>query len=107
MSGGGRITREYGLGRRRTDLFIEWPLDEQAGFHGKVQRIVLELKIQRGSLDTILQQGLTQTIDYADKCAADEQHLLIFDRRPDTNCQEKNWYQTKHIAGREIDVWGL
>jgi hypothetical protein len=107
VNGGGRITREYGLGRRRTDLFIEWPLDEQAGFHGQVQRIVLELKIQHGSLDAILQQGLSQTADYADKCAADEQHLLIFDRRPDINWQEKIWCQTKHIAGREIGVWGL
>jgi hypothetical protein len=107
VNGGGRITREYGLGRRRTDLFIEWPLDAQAGFHGQVQRIVLELKIQRGSLDAILQQGLSQTADYADKCAADEQHLLIFDRRPDINWQEKIWCQTKHIAGREIGVWGL
>ncbi|MCG5526670.1 ATP-binding protein, partial [Ectothiorhodospira haloalkaliphila] len=25
VNGGGRISREYGLGRKRTDLFIEWP----------------------------------------------------------------------------------
>ena len=29
INGGGRINREYGLGRKRTDLFIEWPLDEK------------------------------------------------------------------------------
>ncbi|MEM6405887.1 MAG: AAA-like domain-containing protein [Pseudomonadota bacterium] len=107
VNDGGRITREYGLGRRRTDLFIEWPVDEQAGFHGTVQRIVLELKIQHGSLDATLQQGLAQTVDYADKCAADEQHLLIFDRRPEKSWQEKIWCQTRHKSRREIKVWGL
>ncbi|MEL6722798.1 MAG: AAA-like domain-containing protein [Pseudomonadota bacterium] len=107
VNGGGRITREYGLGRRRTDLFIEWPVDEQAGFHGEIQRIVLELKIQHGSMDATLQQGLAQTADYADKCAADEQHLLIFDRRPEKSWQEKIWCQTKQAANRQITVWGL
>ena len=29
VNGGGRVNREYGLGRRRTDLFVEWPLDEK------------------------------------------------------------------------------
>ncbi len=45
INGGGRINREYGLGRKRTDLYIEWPVDEAQGFYGEVQRIVLELKI--------------------------------------------------------------
>ncbi len=31
INGGGRISREYGLGRKRTDLFIEWPTDEALG----------------------------------------------------------------------------
>ncbi len=34
INGGGRIHREYALGRKRTDLFIEWPLDETQGFYG-------------------------------------------------------------------------
>ncbi|MDR0378886.1 MAG: ATP-binding protein, partial [Candidatus Accumulibacter sp.] len=44
VNGGGRINREYGLGRRRTDLFIEWPLDEAQGLYGPMQRVVIELK---------------------------------------------------------------
>ena len=28
VNGGGVINREYGLGRMRTDLFIQWPLPE-------------------------------------------------------------------------------
>jgi len=41
---GGRIDREYGLGRR-TDLLVQWPLDEAQGFHGPAQRAVIELKL--------------------------------------------------------------
>jgi len=49
INGGGRIGREYGLGRKRTDLFIEWPLDAQQGMHGPLQRVVIELNIRRGA----------------------------------------------------------
>ncbi len=107
VNGGGRIYREYGLGRRRTDLFIEWPTDKQTGFQGEVQRIVLELKIRHGALDTTLQRGLAQTVDYADKCAADELHLLIFDRRSEVTWEEKIWHRTERVAGRTVSVWGL
>lgn len=32
INGGGRINREYALERKRTDLLIEWLLDETLGF---------------------------------------------------------------------------
>jgi len=35
VNSGGRIDREYGLGRR-TDLLVQWPLDKAQGFHGPV-----------------------------------------------------------------------
>ena len=107
VNGGGRITREYGLGRRRTDLYIEWPVDEQVGYHGEVQRIVLELKIRYQSKAATIAQGLAQTADYADKSAADEVHLLIFDRRPEVAWQDKIWCQTAQHGSRAITVWGL
>ena len=59
---GGRIGREYGLGRKRTDLYIEWPVSEEQGFLGEVQRIVLELKLwKKGSLDAVLAEGQITT----------------------------------------------
>ncbi|MCX8018755.1 MAG: hypothetical protein N2690_12795, partial [Rhodocyclaceae bacterium] len=76
VNGGGRISREYGLGRRRTDLLLEWPLDEAQGFVGPVQRVVLELKILHKSLEATLQEGLQQTADYAQQCGAEEAHLI-------------------------------
>ena len=106
VNGGGRIDREYGLGRKRTDLYIQWPLDEAQGYHGPMQRIVLELKIQRGSLQPLLQTGLEQTVDYAQRCGADEAHLLIFDRRPGTPWEEKVWQREEIHAGMTVNVWG-
>lgn len=62
LNSGGRIEREYGLGRQRTDLLVIWPYGDQA------QRVVLELKIQHTSLERTLNQGLEQTWRYMDTC---------------------------------------
>ena len=35
VNGGGRVEREYGLGRRRTDLLVIWP------YPGGEQRVVI------------------------------------------------------------------
>jgi hypothetical protein len=107
VNGGGRIDREYGLGRKRTDLYIQWPLDEAQGYHGSVQRIVLELKLWRkGALEKVLETGLPQTVDYARQCGADEAHLLIFDRRPESDWDERVWQQTRTQEGYAVQVWG-
>jgi hypothetical protein len=106
VNGGGRIAREYGLGRGRTDLFLQWPLTPD-GFTGPMQQVVLELKIQHKGKATTLATGLEQTARYADQCGADSAHLLIFNRDPDVAWDEKI-YQEKHSSGdRAITVWGL
>ena len=74
LIGGGRIEREYGLGRQRVDLFIRWPRP------GDEQRFVIECKILHGSLDKTLEEGLPQTAGYMDRCNAEAGHLVIFDR---------------------------
>ena len=104
INGGGRINREYALGRKRTDLLIEWPLNEEQGFLGPVQRIVLELKIWRPkrNFDTLLQEGITQTQGYAAQVGADEAHLIIFDRNPERPWDEKIW--RKQVD--DLPVWG-
>jgi hypothetical protein len=108
INGGGRINREYGLGRKRTDLFIEWPVSEAEGYYGDVQRIVFELKILYQSLESTVEDGLRQTAAYAAQCGADEAHLLIFDRRPDTCWDDKLWQQpARRVGQRLISVWGM
>ncbi|WP_026623441.1 hypothetical protein, partial [Ectothiorhodospira haloalkaliphila] len=106
VNGGGRISREYGLGRKRTDLFIEWPTDPVKGFHGPMQRIVIELKLQRGALEGVISQGLAQTASYASQVGADEAHLVIFNRDPGVTWEERIWETERTVEGRCIRVWG-
>jgi hypothetical protein len=106
VNGGGRVNREYGLGLRRTDLFVEWPVDEAQGYWGEVQRVVIELKILRKGLEATVAEGLAQTADYASRCGAAEAHLMIFDRTPGKSWDERIWQRQEAVGGRSIGVWG-
>jgi hypothetical protein len=108
INGGGRINREYGLGRKRTDLFIEWPVDEEKGFYGEVQRIVIELKLLKSnsSLVAVQKVGIPQTVEYAQTIGADEAHLVIFDRRPNKPWSKRIWKKTTQHDGWTLGVWG-
>ncbi len=101
VNGGGRVEREYGLGRGRIDLLLLWRWGE-----GNIQRIVIELKLQRGKLNPMLQEGLTQTWQYADRCNANEAHLVIFDRRLRRSWKQKIYKQSHTYQERTIVVWG-
>ena len=106
INSGGRISREYGLGRKRTDLFIEWPTNPKQSFTGPVQRIVIELKIQRGHLKTLLPEALKQTAEYASTVGADEAHLIVFNRNPNINWDEKIWRRLESWNEMQITTWG-
>ena len=106
VNGGGYIDREYGLGRGRTDLLIRKPLTDHYG--GPIQRIVLELKIKRNSIEKTINDGLRQTWEYMDKAGAiDEGHFIIFDRTPGKPWEEKIWHEEREYEGRKIMVWGM
>lgn len=106
VNGGGYIDREYGLGRKRTDLLIRKPLTD--GYGGPIQRIVLELKIKRGDLDTIITDGLRQTYEYMDTVGSvDEGHLIIFDRSNEKSWDERIWHEPRNYQGCTIIVWGM
>jgi hypothetical protein len=107
INGGGRINREYGLGRKRTDIFIEYPLDEELGFFGdKIQRVVIETKILYSNLEKTIEKGLEQSLEYTDKAGADETHLIIFNRDKDIEWEDKIWHEVRVYEGREVLVWG-
>jgi hypothetical protein len=101
INGGGRIEREYGLGRMRTDLLILWPYGEDQ------QRIVIELKALHKTLEYTLQNGLEQTWQYMDRCGAGEGHLIVFDRSPDKSWDDKLFQRSEQFRGRTIAVWGM
>lgn len=94
VNGGGRIHREYALGRGRVDLFVEF---------GK-QSIVIELKIYRSP--KTLEEGLHQTAEYMRTKGADEGHLIIFDRS-DKPWDEKIYQKSETVGKESISVWGL
>ena len=92
---------------KRMDLYLEWPLDDKLAFLGALQRIVLELKIQRKGLEATLGEGLPQTAGYAATCGADEAHLIIFDRSGEKEWDERIWERLETVTGRSVQVWGM
>ena len=84
VNGGGRIEREYGLGRGRTDLLVLWP--REAGQPSDLwERFVVECKVlrdsDRKSLAWTVEKGVKQTLGYMKQCGAEEGHLVVIDRR--------------------------
>ena len=81
-------------------MIIEWPTSDK-GFYGDVQRIVVELKILYGALETDIAKGLKQTADYADKLAASEAHLMIFNRDDGVSWDDKIWQREECFQARD------
>ncbi len=100
INSGGRIEREYGLGRGRTDLLVLW------NYAGGVQRVVLELKVLRKALETTITQGLEQTLEYGERSNADELHFVVFDRSKKP-WSKKIFKRTRKLRGATIKVWGM
>ena len=101
VNGGGRIEREYGLGRGRTDLLIVWPQG------GRERRFVVECKILHRSLEHTISQGLEQTAADLDRCAGEAGHLVIFDRAEGRRWEDKIFHRRESAAGFTIEVWGM
>lgn len=108
VNGGGRVNREYALGRKYTDLLLEWPLDQEGkGFYGEVQRVVFELKILRHNLEKTIEDGVKQVADYAQRQGSDEAYLIIFNRDPEVSWDDKVWERPAEAVGNtRISVWG-
>ncbi|ETW96399.1 MAG: hypothetical protein ETSY1_26740 [Candidatus Entotheonella factor] len=101
VNSGGRIEREYGLGRMRTDLLVIWPYDSGE------QRVVIELKVLHYDLEQTVTAGIEQTWAYIDHSGADEGHLVIFDRTPGKAWEDKLFQRQETFHGHTIRVWGM
>src|SRR6056297_667260 len=120
INGGGLIDRELGLGRKRTDLYIRWPIikdrfKEEEKEHpfpltynpDELQRIVIELKLKhKHSLETVIEEGLKQTNAYVNKTGAKEAYLIIFDQE-NPNWEEKLFTEKRDYNGLEITLFGM
>ena len=101
VNGGGRIEREYGLGRGRTDLLIVWPQG------GRERRFVVECKLLHRNMEHTISEGLAQTAAYLDRCGGEAGHLVIFDRAEGRRWADKLFHRHESAAGFPIEVWGM
>ena len=102
VNGGGRIEREYALGRGRTDLLIVWPQG------GRERRYVVECKVRHGDLERTIAEGMAQTRAYLDRCGAEAGHLVVFDRAPERTWEQKIFRRAApRDGGAPVTVWGL
>ena len=101
VSAGGRIEREYGLGRLRTDLLIVWGESENR------QNVVIECKLRKNGLERTIQEGLEQTRAYMERCGTEDGHLVIFDRSEKRSWDEKIFSREESISARSVTVWGM
>ena len=101
VNGGGRIEREYALGRGRTDLLIVWPQG------GRERRFVVECKVLRKELERTIAEGAEQTRGYMDRCGAEAGHLVVFDRAPDRPWADKIFRRAPSGDSVPVTVWGM
>ncbi len=124
VNGGGRIEREYGLGRGRTDLLIVWPRGGAGaapeGAPGvtaamtpgmtpemTVDRYVVECKVRHGSVERTVAEGVAQTAAYMDRCEARAGHLVVFDRHEGRTWEEKVFRREERSGEHTVTVWGM
>jgi hypothetical protein len=94
INGGGRIEREYGLGRGALDLLVFW----------REERHAIEVKIRR---DTETEdEALDQLAGYLDRLGLSEGWLLMFDLRKELSWQEKLFVRDVTRAGKDIRLVG-
>ena len=108
INGGGRINREFALGRQRTDLLVQWPQGGRWN-SGEVSKYVIECKAIRPGRgpDSTVEEGVRQTTTYMDLCGAESGHLVIFDQRPGKSWEERIFRREECTGPTSITVWGM
>jgi hypothetical protein len=94
INGGGKIVREYALGRQRLDLLVCW----------QENRYALELKMKdQYRPDT----AHAQMFGYLDRLGLSEGWMPVFDRDPALSWDAKLTWRTLEFEGKKIHVVGL
>jgi hypothetical protein len=94
VNGGGRIEREYGLGRRALDLMLHW----------RGARHAIEVKLRR---DTETEnEALDQVVDYLDLAGLDEGFLVLFDLRSTMSWHDRITVRDVTHAGKRVRILG-
>lgn len=108
VNSGGRIGREYVVGRQRTDLLVEWPLPRDRNPARKSEHVI-ECKVLRGKsgLKNLTSEGQPQTAAYTDRCGTESGHSLIFDMIPGKTWQERVFRKDPEPVGPPVTVWEM
>ncbi len=94
INGGGRIQREYGLGRGALDLMIEW----------RAERYAIEVKLRRGTETE--GEALDQVVRYLDHAGLPEGWLVMFDLRSTASWDERLTVREVEHRGKRVHVVG-
>ena len=107
VNSGGRIEREYALGRGRTDLLILWPRGGSREPR-RMRKHVIECKVlrDRQGLRGTIRAGLEQGSRYMDRCDAETGRPVIFDRRDGKSWDERVFGREERARGKPTAVWG-
>jgi hypothetical protein len=94
INGGGRIDREYALGRGALDLLVTW----------KGERHVIEVKVRRDERSE--GRAVEQVKRYLQGAGLQEGWVVLFDKRTTVGWDEKMFVKTEEREGRTIHVLG-
>lgn len=94
VNGGGRIDREYGLGRKALDILVTW----------RGERHAIELKIRRDAGTEA--RGVEQTCAYLDQLGISEGWLVLFDLRAELPWSERIFRRATDDGGKRVHVVG-
>jgi hypothetical protein len=94
INGGGRIEREYGLGRRALDLVVEW----------RGQRHAIDVKSRRSTVTE--ERALDQVTDYLERLGLPEGWLVMFDLRSAASWDERLTSREVEHRGKRVHVVG-
>ncbi len=61
----------------------------------------------RKALDKTITEGLAQTLEYGERCNADELHFVVFDRTKRKAWSKKIFHRKRKLRGATIKIWGM
>ncbi|MCX4241714.1 ATP-binding protein [Paraliomyxa miuraensis] len=94
VNGGGRIEREYGLGRGALDLLVGW----------RGQAHAIEVKLRRDSETE--GEALDQLVGYLDRLGLSEGWLVMFDLRKEPSWAERLFTREVEHRAKRIHIVG-
>ncbi len=98
VNGGGRIEREYALGKGALDLLVRWGAGEAE------QRVAIEVKLRR---DTETEdEAVEQVRGYLEAIGVTEGWMVMFDLRATTPWSERVFTRERAVGGCVVRVVG-